>query len=53
MPKNKRKKKPINFVHKHMVEQHVSVAHASEKDYNRQKEKSDLKKEISNGESYS
>lgn len=43
------KSKPINFVHKHMVEQHQSVAHKSEKDYDRKRDKAELKKKVDYG----
>lgn len=44
---NKKNKldKPINFVHKHMVEFNKSVAFKSQKDYDRQRDKQQLKRE--------
>ncbi|XAO54292.1 hypothetical protein [Yersinia phage vB_YenM_P778] len=45
MKRNNKVDKPINFVHKFMVEQHKSVAMKSEKDYDRKRDKSELRKE--------
>lgn len=38
--------KPRNFVQKHMVEQHRSVAMKPKKDYDRRTDKNQLKNEI-------
>lgn len=43
--KKKHHQSPRNIVHLCMVEQHKSVAHKSEKDYDRQKSKQDTKNE--------
>ncbi len=42
----KKTKSQRNMVHKCMVEQHKSVAHQSEKDYDRKQSKQQLKSEI-------
>lgn len=40
----KKRNKPRNMVHLRMVEQHKSVAMKSEKDYDRQRDKQQLKR---------